>query len=89
MAAASKRIARLKRVDRAAVFIITLGGLAVVVGVLGILLFIGAEAIPLFRPARVAATAALPASAIPPDAAAGLRALGVDEYRKYLFTVRP
>ena len=58
MAAASKRIARLKRVDRAAVFIITLGGLAVVVGVLGILLFIGAETVPLFRPARVTATAA-------------------------------
>ena len=40
MAAASKRIARLKRIDRAAVFIITLGGLAVVVGVLEELPFI-------------------------------------------------
>ena len=89
MAAASKRIARLKRIDRAAVFIITLGGLAVVVGVLGILLFIGAEAIPLFQSARVTATAALPASAAPPAAEAGLRALGVDEYRKYLSTIRP
>jgi hypothetical protein len=44
MATASKRIARLKRIDRAAVFVITLGGLAVVVGVLGILVFIVAEA---------------------------------------------
>ena len=53
MAAAAKRIGRLKRIDRAAVFVITLGGVAVVVGVLGILLFIAAEAVPLFRPARV------------------------------------
>ena len=37
----TKRIGRLKRIDRAAVLVITLGGLAVVVSVLGILLFIG------------------------------------------------
>ena len=51
MATASKRIARLKRIDRAAVFVITLGGLSVVVGVLGILVFIAAEALPMFRSA--------------------------------------
>ena len=44
MASATRRIARLKRIDRAAVFVITLGGLSVVVGVLGILVFIAAEA---------------------------------------------
>ena len=53
MAAASRRIGRLKRIDRAAVLLITLGGVAVVVSVLGILLFIGAEAVPLFMPARL------------------------------------
>ncbi len=35
MAPPAKRIGRLKRIDRAAVFVITLGGIAVVVGVLG------------------------------------------------------
>ncbi|RPJ85654.1 MAG: hypothetical protein EHM13_00400, partial [Acidobacteria bacterium] len=55
MAAASRRIGRLKRIDRASVFVITLGGISVVVGVLGILLFIGAETLPLFRAARLVA----------------------------------
>ena len=52
MAAASKRIGRLRRIDRAAVVVITLGGIAVVVAVLGILVFIASEAMPLFRDAR-------------------------------------
>ena len=53
MAAASKRIGRLRRIDRAAVFVITLGGIAVVVAVLGILVFVASEAMPLFRDAQV------------------------------------
>jgi phosphate transport system permease protein len=48
-----------------------LGGIAVVVAVLGILVFVASEAIP------------------PGDAAANLRAVGVDEYQKYLYTVEP
>ena len=60
MAAATRRIARLKRIDRAAVAVITLGGLAVIVAVLGILLFIGAEAVPLFRAATVIPRAQVP-----------------------------
>jgi len=89
MAAAAHRIGRLKRIDRAAVFVITLGGLAVVVGVLGILLFIGAEAVPLFRPARLAAGSPVRlAGGVEAGAAGtGLRGAGVDEYRRYLFTV--
>jgi phosphate transport system permease protein len=89
MAAAARRIGRLKRIDRAAVFVITAGGMAVVVGVLGILLFIAAEAVPLFRPARVTPGPPVPvASAITtePDA---FRAFGVDEYRRYVFTIEP
>ena len=89
MAAATRRIARLKRIDRAAVFVITLGGLGVVVGVLGILLFIAAEAVPLFLPARLAPGAEVPLSTAMTSSAPGLRGLGVDEYRTYLFTVEP
>jgi len=89
MAAAAQRIARLKRIDRAAVFVITLGGVSVVIGVLGILLFIGAESVPLFRPARLVPGGAVElggsADGVPP----GLRGVGVDEYRRYVFAVEP
>lgn len=90
MTAASGRIARLKRIDRAAVGLITLGGVAVIVAVAGILVFIAAEALPLFRsasvtPAGEVAVATRAASA----AAPALEAFGVDEYRKYLYTVEP
>jgi len=88
MAAASTRIGRLKRIDRAAVFVITLGGVAVVVGVLGILLFIGAEAVPLFRPARLVPGGVIEVAAGTDDFP-GLRGAGVDEYRQYLFAVEP
>ena len=91
MAAASSRIGRLRRIDRAAVLIITLGGIAVVVAVLGILVFVASEAIPLFRAARVTGvgTTQIPTAVPPGDAAASLRAVGVDEYQKYLYTVEP
>ena len=89
MAVAARRIARLKRIDRAAVFIITLGGLAVVVGVLGILLFIAAEAVPLFRSARLAPVGAITLPTAVDASSPSLRGLGVDEYRTYLFRVEP
>jgi phosphate transport system permease protein len=89
MAAAAKRIGRLKRIDRAAVFVITLGGIAVVVCVLGILVFIGAESLPLFRAARVSPGPPVRFETGRLSAAPGLRAVGVDEYRRYLFTVEP
>ncbi len=84
MASARKRIARLKRVDRAAVFVISAGGIAVVVAVMGILVFVASEAIPLFRSARL-----IPAGevAIGSTAGASLRAVGVDEYQKYLYSI--
>ena len=89
MAEATRRIARLKRIDRAAVGIITLGGISVVVAVCGILIFIGAEAIPLFRGASVT-----PAGMMPPSAGAApiAGALGTDEYpaiRLFVHVRRP
>jgi len=70
--AARGRIRAVKRLDRAAGVIIRLGGIGIVVSVLGILLFIVAEAWPLFRPAqgRLAGTLALPPAAAA-DATAG------------------
>ena len=90
MAAASKRIGRLRRVDRAAVFVITLGGLAIVVAVLGILIFVASEALPLFTPATLEprGTVQIP-TALSPANSSALRAVGVDEYQKYVFTVEP
>jgi len=87
MASAAKRIVRLKRIDRAAVFVITMGGLAVVVGVLGILLFIAAEAVPMFRGATLTPKAAIRAAGDLTANDPALRAVGVDEYRRYVFTV--
>jgi phosphate transport system permease protein len=90
MAAAAARITRLKRIDRAAVGIITLGGIGIVVAVLGILVFIAAEAVPLFRGARIERLPGVPvATAMSPANAGALRAFGIDEYRLYLHTVEP
>jgi phosphate transport system permease protein len=50
--AASARIQRVKRLDRAATAFITAGGLLIIVGVLFMFLFILAEAWPMFRPAE-------------------------------------
>jgi len=43
---------RAKRLDRVMTWVITLGGMVIIAAVLGILVFIGKEAYPLFRPAR-------------------------------------
>jgi phosphate transport system permease protein len=87
MAEASARIKRLKRIDRAAVGIITFGGIGVVLSVIGILVFIGAEAIPLFRGASVAFRGEwkTPTAAPPMDQ----RALGSDEFGRYVYMVEP
>jgi phosphate transport system permease protein len=74
--AASGSIRRLKRIDRLAAALIRLGGLGIVISVFGILLFIVAEAWPLFRPSRgtlagtIALPAAPPASAVAPPTGA-------------------
>ena len=52
MAAASKRIARVKLVDRAATGVITFGGVFIILSVLFIFVFIFGEALPLFRGAK-------------------------------------
>ena len=52
MAAASKRIARVKLVDRGATGVITFGGIFIILSVLFIFVFIFAEAMPLFRGAK-------------------------------------
>ena len=87
MAAARRRIRRLKQIDRAAVGIITLGGIAVIISVIGILVFIGAEALPLFKAARAALMGTVrPAGAM--DAASPGRAiLGIDESGRNAYVV--
>ena len=82
MAAAKKRIGRLKRIDRVAVFVITMGGIAVVIAVLGILVFVAAEAMPLFTSAKLtsAGDGRAPID-LQPDRAEQMRAVGIDEYR--------
>jgi phosphate transport system permease protein len=88
ISAASRRIARLKRIDRAAGVLITLGGIGIVASVVGILVFITAEAWPLFLSAR----SEPPVVVRPPSQAfdgSGLRAFGVDEYQRYFYTVEP
>ena len=89
MASASKRIARLKRIDRAAVFVITLGGLSVVVGVLGILVFIAAEALPMFRSAGLDARPAVTLADAAAEVPDGMRAVATDEYGRISVRVEP
>jgi phosphate transport system permease protein len=96
--AARGRIRFLKRVDYAASLLIRLGGIGIVVSVLGILVFILAEAWPLFRGSRgaLAATVRLPPPVMPaaPPAEvsapppAAVHALGTDEYQMYVYAVR-
>jgi phosphate transport system permease protein len=84
IAAARPRIARLKRLDRSATAVIVLGGIAVVVSVLGILVFIVAEMSPLFRSGRGARLA----DVRPVNAAGGAPlAIGVDEYQRNVYWI--
>ena len=89
MAGAASRIKRLKRIDRAAVGVITCGGIAVVLSVVGILVFIGAEAVPLFKSAstNLVGTFRLAESSAPSPLER--RALGSDEFGRYVYTVEP
>ena len=89
MAAASRRIGRLKKIDRAAVGIITLGGIAVIVSVIGILVFIGAEALPLFKAARAAHMGAMQLHGTVAPGSPAHAVLGVDESSQYVYDVTP
>ena len=90
MAGAAQRIGRLKRIDRAAVGVITIGGISVIIAVLGILVFIAAQAVPLFEPATLSPTGQVRLDSPPPlDGAAILPVFGVDEYRRFIYAVEP
>src|SRR5687768_163870 len=80
----ARRNRRLKRIDRAAVAIITAGGIAVVLAVFGILVFIAAEAVPLFRSATMA-PAGGPLSPRGGSPVPGV--LGTDEYERFVYDV--
>ncbi len=90
MAAASKRIARVKLVDRAATGVITFGGVFIILSVLFIFVFIFAEAMPLFRGARGERLSTVALAAPGEDAAHSKPlAVGIDEYQRYLYDVTP
>jgi phosphate transport system permease protein len=89
MAAATKRIARVKLADRGATAVITFGGVFIIICVLFIFVFIFEEAVPLFRGAKAEKLGTLvlagePGAAARPEAPL---AIGVDEYQKYLYEV--
>jgi phosphate transport system permease protein len=89
MAAATRRISRLKKIDRAAVAIITLGGVAVIISVIGILVFIGAEALPLLKAARASQLGSIrPAGTVDPGSPAHA-VMGTDESGRYVYDVSP
>ena len=91
--AAGARIKRVKRVDRLATVVITLGGIFIVVGVSFIFLFIFGQTLPLFRSAGGRAAGVLTLAAPPAGAAAAAAgaplALGIDEYQMYLYELLP
>ncbi len=88
--AASKRIGRVKRIDRAARALITFGGIFIIICVLFIFLFIAAETLPLFRAATAEKLASLSlGAAASPAEESGALAIGVDEYQKYVFQILP
>ena len=89
MAAASKRIKRLERIDRIAVAVITLGGVGVILSVIAILVFIGAEAMPLFAPATATPAGSVQLSGRPPVVTAPTAAIGTDEFGRYIYSVDP
>ncbi|MBZ0089800.1 MAG: hypothetical protein K8H90_05410, partial [Thermoanaerobaculia bacterium] len=63
--------------DRAARWVVTGGGLAIIASILGILVFILLEVIPLTRPARVAIGRTLPVDR-------PIEAMLVDEYQSHV-----
>jgi len=88
--AASKRIGRVKRIDRAARALIISGGIFIIISVLFIFLFIAAETLPLFRSATAEKilTLSLGAAASPQEGRTAL-AIGIDEYQKYVYQILP
>lgn len=89
MAAASRRIARVKLADRGATAVIVLGGVFIILSVLFIFVFIFAEALPLFRGAKAERTGTLSLAAALPGGNGAPLAVGVDEYQRYLYDLTP
>ncbi len=89
MAAATGRIRRLKTIDRLAVGVITLGGVAVIVSVIAILVFIAAAAVPLFRASSAQLERSVHLVGAPALSTPGLAAFGADETRRYVYIVEP
>jgi phosphate transport system permease protein len=85
----SKRIARVKLLDRLAAVTITVGGLFIIVAVLFIFLFIFGETLPLFRPARGQPRGAVNLAAVPDHTGGKPLAIGTDEYQIYLYELLP
>ena len=89
MAAATGRIRRLKTIDRLAVGVITLGGVAVIVSVIAILVFIAAAAVPLFRASSAQLERSVHLVCAPALSTPGMAAFGSDETRRYVYIVEP
>ena len=90
MAAASRRIARVKLVDRGATGVITFGGIFIILSVIFIFVFIFAEAMPLFRGAKGERLGKISLAGVRGGTPHGTPlAFGADEYQKYLYEVTP
>jgi phosphate transport system permease protein len=86
IAGASKGIKRVKRIDRGATWLITAGGIFIILSVLFIFWFIFAEAIPLFGGAQAVKVGTF---SLGPARVEVPTAVGLDEYQKYLYEVHP
>ena len=88
MAAASRRIARVKLVDRGATGVITFGGIFIILSVVFIFVFIFAEAMPLFRGAKGERLGKISLAGVRGGTPHGAPlAFGADEYQKYLYEI--
>jgi phosphate transport system permease protein len=79
-----RHLKRIRRQDRVARWLITIGGLSVIFCVLTMLVLIAGTALPLFRPARLVVTSASP---LPAAAGETILAVGADDYRETGFVV--
>ena len=78
--AAAARLKRAQFTDRAARRLIAMGGVGVLVAVLAIFVFVGAEAVPLLGGTQVGETASVPARG-------RIAALRCDEYRRLVYSL--
>jgi phosphate transport system permease protein len=79
-----RHLKRIRRQDRCARWLITIGGVSVIFCVLTMLVLIAGTALPLFRPARLTVASACP---LPAATGGAILAIGVDDYRETGFVV--